>query len=86
MVMINVLIEILQFPNFGPITKFTTQFDLPDQIFFSDVMDRNYVIHFMTLRRRRVTNIADIIKFATILITAILKNSKKLKELEYVLG
>ena len=75
----------LQFPNFGPITKFTTHFDLPDQIFFSDVMDRNYVIHFMTLRRRRVPNIADIIKFATIFIKAIFKNSKKLKELEYVL-
>ena len=47
-------------------------------------MNRNHdVINFISRRPRpRVANIADIIKIATIFIKKILKDSKKLKELE----
>ena len=42
-------------------------------------MDKNYDVITFILRKRRVHNIADIIKIATIFIKKTLKTEKKLK-------
>ena len=84
--MITSFIEMLQLPNFGHMTISTIQFVLHDKFLlvtlWTEIMTSKYFFqNTFILRRPKVANFADIIKIATTLIKATLKDSNKVNPL-----
>ena len=85
--MISSLIETLELPSFGYITKSTIWFESNEKNILGDVMDRNYdAINLFQntyiLRMPRVAIFADIMKFVIMFIKIISKDSKRVKRIK----
>ena len=85
--MISSLIETLELPSFGYITKSTIWFESNEKNILGDVMDRNYdAINLFQntyiLRMPRVAIFADTMKFVIMFIKIISKDSKRVKRIK----